>query len=104
MKRLLIILGSPLWLPLILAAAVVVLSLLLVLWVVSASVLVSGVALSLWGIFMSIFESVYTGIAAIGAGVFSVGISACFFVGAYSATSLTARLLKSGASHSKKEL
>jgi uncharacterized membrane protein len=82
MKALLIVLGAPLWIPLLIAALAVLLSLYLSLW---------AIVLSLWAVcFSALFAFVYgsacgiglialghfaTGLAFLGAGVAAVGLT-----------------------------
>ena len=97
----LIAVGAPVWLPLMLAAFVVFLSLYVVIWsvvisfwAVFASVAVSSLACILLGAVLIVSERVYLGIAAIGAGLFCAGLSIFIFFGCAAATKGTAYLTK----------
>ena len=99
----LLVLGSPIWLSLLIAVFAVILSLYIVLW---------SVIISLWAVFASfaacgpagiaaeiyfaIGGNILTGIAMIGAGVFCAGLSVFIFFGCKAATkgilSLTRKL------------
>ena len=97
----LIVLGFPLWFPLLAAAGAVVLSLYVVLW---------ALILTLWAVFAAfaacaaggialavvwiVRGSVVPGIAMIGLGLFSAGIAIFLFFGCVGATKGTARLTK----------
>ena len=98
---LLIILGFPLWLPLLAAAFAVVLSLYVTVWSVIASfwavfvsLSVSAVFVSLAGILVAIFGSTAPGIAVLGAGLVCGGLSILAFHGCNLATKGTLLLTK----------
>ena len=92
-KIVLLILGSPIWLSLGIAAAAVMLSLYVSLW---------AVIISLWAVFCSLTgcsfgsmaagivlactDNILTGIAAIGAGIICAGLSIFMFYGCWAAT------------------
>lgn len=89
---LLLILGSPIWLSLLLAAAAVALSLYAVLW--SLVVSLWAVEISLWGaalgtvvggMGMAIFGYVTAGLAMLGAGLICAGLSVFLFFGCIAA-------------------
>ena len=89
----LLILGFPLWLPLLIAAFAVVISLIAVLWsvVVSlwalfAALVGVGLGCTLGGVIMGISSSAVGGVAAIGAGLVSAGLSIPVFYGCAAAT------------------
>lgn len=93
MKKLLIILGSPLWAPLLIAAFAVVLSLyvslwavIISLWAVFVSTAVLGAAVTVFGAGYAIFESALTGGAMLGAGLVLLGLSVFLYFGATAAT------------------
>ena len=100
-KIVLLVLGSPIWLSLLIAAFAVVLALYISLWAVIISlwaVFVSLVACSLGGIaggiILAIFGSSLTGVALIGAGVVCAGLSIFLFFGCKAATKGAALLAK----------
>lgn len=89
----LLVLGSPIWLPLAIAAAVVILSLYVVLWSVIASVwavfgALVGCAVGALaaGVCFTVFGHVVTGIAMIGASLICAGVSIFLFFGCKAAT------------------
>ena len=89
----LLVLGSPVWLPLLIAVFVVVFSLYVVLWSVIITfwaVFTSFVACSLAGIAAGVYFAVcgngLTGIAMIGAGIVCAGLSVFMFFGCKAAT------------------
>lgn len=89
----LLVLGSPIWLSLLIAAVVVIVSLYVVLW---------SIIISLWAVFGALIgcsfgciatgiafacsDNAITGLAMIGAGIFSAGISVYIFFGCKAAT------------------
>lgn len=84
----LLILGAPLWLPLLLAALAVVLALvvslwavLVSLWAVFAACAAGGLACVLGGAVLALRGSVVTGLAALGAGLVCAGVSVLLFFG-----------------------
>ncbi len=97
----LLVLGSPVWVPLLLAAIIlalaayiVVWALIVVLWAVEAALAVSsaaGVILGIWGI---IHGSIPEGIAAIGAGLACAGLTIFLFFGCKEATRGLLKLTK----------
>ncbi len=97
----LLVLGSPVWVPLLLAAIIlalaayiVVWALIVVLWAVEAALAVSsaaGVILGFWGIFHG---SIPEGIAAIGAGLACAGLTIFLFFGCKEATRGLLKLTK----------
>jgi hypothetical protein len=96
-----IVVGSPVWFPLMLAAFIVFLSVYVVIWSVIISfwaVFASVVVSSLAGIFLGIMSivsgRVYWGIAAIGAGLLCAGLSIFIFFGCAVATKGAAHLTK----------
>lgn len=98
---LLLILGSPIWLSLLIAAAAVVLSLYVVLWSVIISLWAGEV--SLWGVAfgvtvggagMAIVGYGLTGLVMIGAGLVCTGLSVFLFFGCAAATKGTLLLTR----------
>lgn len=90
---LLLVLGSPLWLSLLLAAVAVILSLyvslwaiILSLWAVFVSVVACAFALILSGIGSAVGGTVLTGIGVMGAGLACAGLSIFMFHGCKAAT------------------
>ena len=89
MKNVLIILGFPLWFPLLVSAFVVVLSLYITFISILICVFASAIALLVSGIFAGIVAGVYfvlsgnltTGLALIGCGITAVGLSIFAFLG-----------------------
>lgn len=84
----LLILGSPIWLSLLIAAFAVAFSLYAVLWSVIVTLWASfgvllggGIGLIPIGVILAINSAVPTGIAFIGIGLFAVGLSIFFFFG-----------------------
>ncbi len=82
MKTLLIILGAPLWIPLLLAAAAVLLSVYLSLWAIVVSLGAMAVAFGLTSLYglvygggLVILGQLGTGLAISGAGVAAVGLT-----------------------------
>ena len=95
----LIVLGSPLWLPLLIAAVAVVVALYIVLWSVLIAfwaVLVSFIGGVVGGIVSGIFfaagGNVPAGIALIGAGILLAGLAIFTFFGCKAATKGTVKL------------
>ena len=99
----LLVLGSPIWLSLLIAALAVILSLYVVLWsviIVLWSAFASFVACSVAGIAVGVYFAVgdngLTGIAMVGAGMVCAGLSVFMFFGCKAATkgilSLTKKL------------
>lgn len=89
----LLILGSPIWLSLLIAAFAVAFSLyavlwsiIVVLWASFAGLLASGTAMLPVGVILAVNSAVPTGIAFIGIGLFAVGLSIFFFFGCKYAT------------------
>ena len=83
----LIVLGFPLWFPLIIAAIAVVLSLYVSLWAVIVSFwavfvsfLLSGIAGILLGLLQAVNVNLFRGMAFMGAGLFLVGLSILTFM------------------------
>ena len=83
----LIVLGFPLWFPLIIAAIAVVLSLYVSLWAVIASFwavfvsfLASGIAGLLLGLLQAVNVNLFRGMAFMGAGLFLIGLSILTFM------------------------
>ncbi len=95
----LLILGSPVWLPLLLAAAVIVLAVYIVIWTIAISLWATEVALaavSLTSIFVSLIllgsGTPASALLFFGAGLALAGISIFLFLGCRSVTVLTAKL------------
>lgn len=83
----LVVLGFPLWFPLIIAAIAVVFSLYVSLWAVIASFwavfvsfLASGIAALLLGLLQAVNVNLFRGMAFMGAGLFLVGLSIFTFM------------------------
>ena len=98
-ETVLLILGSPIWLSLAIAALAVILSLYAVLWSLIASLwaifgALVGCALSgiASGTGFAIGVNVLTGIATVGAGIICAGLSVFLFFGCLAATKGSARL------------
>ena len=97
----LLVLGSPIWLSLLVAAVSVILSLYAVVWSLVASiwaVFAAVVASSLYGIFggavIAVTGGVLTGVAFIGLGIFALGLSVFLFFGCLFATKGVVMLTK----------
>ena len=97
----LLALGSPIWIPLLAAAFVIILSLYIVLWSLVISLLavfISVLACAFAGIiaggWFAITGNLLQGIAIIGAGIFCAGLSIFLFFGCKAATKGTAKLSK----------
>lgn len=99
----LLVLGSPIWLPLLCAAFAVIISLyvvlwslIIVLWAVFAFFVVCGLAGIAAGVYFAAGGNGLTGIATIGAGIVCTGLSVFVFFGCKAATkgilSLTKKL------------
>ena len=101
MKKLLLILGAPLWLPLILAALAVAASLLVALWSVIIALFAVPLSLSACSLFVFLLGLVYIfanntmgGIALIGVGLVCAGLAIFAFLGFKAAVSGAAYLTK----------
>ena len=97
----LLVLGSPLWLPLIIAAFAVLLSVYAVVWALLISLWAVEVSLAACAVSGVAFGAVYgivgggsVGIALLGAGIFCVGLSVFLFFGCTAATRGVVRLTK----------
>lgn len=97
----LLVLGSPIWLSLLIAAFAVFFSLYAVLWsviisiwAVEVSLLGSSFGVIFGGIGFAVCGNTLTGIAMIGAGIFCAGLSVFMFFGCKSATKGTLLLTK----------
>lgn len=93
LEIILIILGSPIWLSLLISAFAVILSLyvslwavIISLWAVFASVTACALAGFAAGLGLILFSDHLTGIAMIGAGIICVGLSIILFCGCKAAT------------------
>ena len=89
----LIAVGFPVWLPLLIAAVAVILSLYVVvwsvmisLWAVFAAVALSAVACVALGVCLIVVGRVYNGLALLGVGIFCAGLSIFIFLGCKAAT------------------
>lgn len=89
----LLVLGSPIWLPLLIAALTVILSLyvvlwsvIVVLWAVFASFIACGLTGIAAGIYFAVGGNILTGIAVIGAAIVCAGLSVFVFFGCKAAT------------------
>ncbi len=87
MKKILIILGFPLWFPLLIAAFAIFISLCITafalvisLWAVFIAVLLSSLAVLIWSAALCLNGNGVVGLAAIGAGFAIFGVSLLFFV------------------------
>ena len=105
----LLILGSPIWISLAVAAFAVILSVyvslwsvIISLWAVFSSLAVCGLTLTIAGIGFLIFVSAPTGLAVIGIGTVCAGLSILMFFGCKSATKYTILLTKRIAVQTKK--
>ncbi len=97
----LLLLGSPVWLPLLIAVFAVIFSLYVVLWsviiglwAVFASLAACGLAVIAAGVYFAIGGNGLTGIAAIGAGMVCAGLSVFVFFGCKAATKGAVNLTK----------
>lgn len=97
----LIILGAPMWLPLLIALIVIILSVYIVMWSVIISLYSSAIAVAASGIgvFLGSFVLLFTGnilsgFFAIGSGLFCVGLSILMFLGCNIITKYTFILSK----------
>ena len=95
----LLVIGSPIWLSLLIAAFAVILSLYVVLWALVASLWAIMVALAgagigavIGGIIFAVTGHAISGIATIGAGLCAAGLSIFVFFGCQAASVGTARL------------
>ncbi len=95
----LLVLGSPVWLPLLISAAAIVISLYAVIWSVIVSLwsaFASLAAIALCGLVtgaaVAAYENALVGIAMIGAGLICAGVSVLLFFACRAATTGTARL------------
>lgn len=87
LEIILLILGSPIWLSLLIAVFAVLLSVYIVLWsivisfwAIFVSVLVSGIGVILGGIVLICQSYSVAGVAGIGVGIICVGLSVLFFL------------------------
>ncbi len=97
----LLMLGSPIWLSLLIAAFAIVLSLYIVIWLLIISlwaVFISAALLSLYGFLIAAVYIAHgntpAGVAYLGIGVFCIGFSILLFFGCKTATKGTAVLTK----------
>ncbi len=97
----LLIIGFPLWLPLLIAAVAVVLSVyaalwavIISLWSVFAALLGAGVGVVIGGVVFICVGKALSGVALLGAGLVSIGLSVFCFFGCKAATSGTLWLAK----------
>lgn len=97
----LLILGAPLWIPLLFAAASVVISLYAAawslvgsVWACFVSVAVSTLACLISGIAIAVTGSALPGVALIGGGLFCAGVSIFLFFGSLAATKGMVKLTK----------
>lgn len=98
---LLLVLGSPLWLSLVIAAVAVVLAVYTSLWAVAVSlwacfgaVIGSAVGGLVGGIILAFGSKLLSGLALVGAGIFCAGLSIFLFAGCKAATKGMYRLTK----------
>ena len=101
LQILLLILGFPLWFPLLIAGFAVALSLyvsvwsvLISFWALFVSLLVSGIARVLAAVLMIVWGQVVPGIAVLGAGLICAGLSIPAFMGCKAATGGTLLLTR----------
>ena len=104
MKKCLIIIGSPLWVSLLLAAAAVAITLYAVIWVlvaclyvVMASFAVCGIAFVIYAFSCIFAGEILIGIALIGAGAVLAGLSPLMFFGNLAAAKGVVSLTKKAA-------
>ena len=97
----LLVLGSPIWLSLLIAAFAVVLSLyislwaiIISLWAVFVSLIVCALAGIAVGILWAVIGKIFAGVAMIGAGILCTGLSIFLFFGCKAATKGAALLAK----------
>lgn len=97
----LLILGSPIWLPLAAAAFVVILSIYVVLWslivsvwAVFASLAAAAIGVAFAGVTFAIVGNVLVGVAMIGAAIVCAGLSIFLFFGCHAATKGIIQLTK----------
>lgn len=97
----LLVLGSPIWLSLLISAFAVVLSLyavlwsiVIVLWAVMGSLAGAGVGVVIGGVVLAIFSKPLVGVAAIGVGLCASGLAIFAFFGCNAATKGTVMLTK----------
>ena len=100
-EAVLLVLGSPVWLSLLIAAAAVIPSLyavlwsvILALWAVFAALAVCGTACIAAGVYFAAGGNGLTGVAAAGAGLVCAGLSVLMFFGCKAATKGILRLTK----------
>lgn len=91
----LLILGFPLWLPLLIGAFAIIFSLYVSLWAaiistwaIFGSVIACAVYLLIWGIAFAFSTNIFGGVAILGAGVVLAGISVFLFFGCKIATKI----------------
>lgn len=89
---LLLVLGSPVWLPLGIAALAVALSLYISLWATFGAVAACGVAGVLAGGMLALGGNVSAGLAVLGGGFVCAGLSVFFFLGCKALTKATVTL------------
>ena len=94
MKTLLIILGFPLWFPLLLAFYVVLFSLYIVLWSVFAAFAVSSVATLIYGIYIIFVGNIDSVLITFGASLVLCGLSILLYSFAKSITSNSIDFIK----------
>lgn len=97
----LLVLGSPIWLTLLIAALAVVLSVYIVIWAVVISLCAVDIAIALYSLFEIIMAVIFasqgnipTGIAALGVGIFGIGCSVLLFFGSKAAAKAGIMLTK----------
>lgn len=97
----LLVLGSPIWLSVLIAAFAVVFSLYVVLWSVTAALWAAFAALAVCalagvaaGVYFAVSKAALTGIAVIGAGFVCAGASVLLFLGCKAATNGIAKLTR----------
>lgn len=83
---LLLVLGSPLWLPLLIAALAVVWSVGISLWAVFGSLAACALGFTVGGIFIAVFGHVLIGIGLVAGGLVCAGVGIALFIGCYWAT------------------
>lgn len=82
----LLVVGSPLWLSLLITVFAVMFSVFVSLWAVFTSLVVSAFAVTVFGIVFCVGGNAYVGVAAIAAGLVCAGLSILLFFGSKATT------------------
>lgn len=100
-ESLLIVLGFPVWFPLLVASFAVVLAVFVVLWallaslwVIESALIVSSIAVIAFAVYYLIQGGAWQGVALIGAGLFIAGLAIFLFFGCVGASKCCAKLTK----------